>query len=60
MAMVMPRSLKDPVGFRPSYFTNTFTPLPICSATDGTGIKGVAPSRRLITGVASLTGSQLR
>ena len=60
MAMVMPRSLKEPVGLRPSYLRNTFTPLPIRSAITGAGIRGVAPSRRVITGVLSLTGSHLR
>ena len=58
--MVMPRSLNEPVGLSPSYFTYTFTPLPIRSAIEGTGIKGVAPSRSVITGVVVLTGSQLR
>ena len=58
MAMVMPRSLKDPVGLRPSYLTKTFTSLPIRSSMAGTGISGVAPSLRVITGVVEVTGSQ--
>ena len=36
------------------------TPFPIRSATAGTGIRGVAPSRRVTTGVLSETGSQGR
>ena len=60
IAMVMPRSLKEPVGLRPSYLRNTFTPRPIRSEITGAGISGVAPSRRVITGVAAETGSQDR
>jgi hypothetical protein len=60
MAIVMPRSLKDPVGLRPSYLRKTFTPRPMRSAITGAGISGVAPSRRVITGVAAVTGSQSR
>ena len=58
--MVMPRSLNEPVGLRPSYLRNTFTPLPMRSAITGAGISGVAPSRRVITGVLALTGNHFR
>ena len=58
IAIVIPRSLNDPVGLRPSYFTKTRTPFPMRSAMVGTGIKGVAPSCRVMTGVLVLTGSQ--
>ena len=56
IAIVIPRSLKLPVGLSPSYLTYTFTCLPIRSAIAGTGIKGVLPSNRVTTGVFSLTG----
>ena len=58
--MVMPRSLKEPVGLRPSYLRNTETPRPMRSEMAGAGISGVAPSLRVITGVLALTGNQGR
>ncbi|OLT19019.1 hypothetical protein BJF80_13275 [Serinicoccus sp. CUA-874] len=47
MAAVMPRSLNEPVGLRPSYFTCTCAPTSSlrCSA----GMSGVPPSRRVTT-----------
>ena len=52
IAMVMPRSLKEPVGFMPSNFTNTFAPVRADRA--GAGSSGVPPSPSVTIGVASL------
>ncbi len=51
-AMVIPRSLNEPVGFMPSNFTYTVAPVRADSA--GAGISGVPPSPRVMIGVASL------
>ena len=51
MAIVMPRSLNEPVGFMPSYLTQTFAPVRADSA--GAGMSGVPPSPSVMTGVAS-------
>ena len=58
MASVMPLSLKDPVGLRPSIFKSTRA----CRRSDnfGAGSSGVPPSKRVTTGVASVTGRSLR
>jgi hypothetical protein len=56
MAIVIPRSLKEPVGFMPSNLTHTFAPVRAESA--GAGSSGVPPSPRVTTGVASLTSSR--
>ena len=58
MAMVIPRSLKDPVGLAPSYFNHTWHP--VMSLMVQAYTRGVPPSRSVTTGVASLTGSQDR
>src|SRR5436309_14410367 len=58
MATVMPRSLNEPVGFRPSYLRNTLAPTR--SDRRRAGMRGVAPSCRVTTGVASLTGRKGR
>ena len=58
IATVMPRSLNDPVGFPPS--TLRYTSQPVRADRTGAGSSGVPPSRRVITGVASVTGSQSR
>src|SRR5579863_1876131 len=58
IATVMPRSLNDPVGFPPSTFR--YTSHPVRAESTGAGSSGVPPSRRLITGVSPVTGSQLR
>ena len=58
MATVMPRSLNEPVGFAPS--TLRYTSQPVRADRTGAGSSGVPPSRRLITGVASVTGSRSR
>src|SRR3954452_6473261 len=54
MAIVMPRSLKEPVGFAPS--TLRWTSSPSSSERRGAAINGVLPSSSVITGVASVTG----
>ena len=54
MAMVMPRSLKLPVGLAPSTLSQTSAPTR--SERRGAGTSGVAPSSRVTTGVDSSTG----
>ncbi|CAB4575732.1 unannotated protein [freshwater metagenome] len=51
MAMVMPRSLNEPVGFIPSYLTQTFAPVRADSAA--AGMSGVPPSPNVMIGVLS-------
>ena len=58
MAIVMPRSLKEPVGLAPSTFRNTSHP--VRRESSGAGSSGVAPSWSVTTGVVSLTGSRER
>src|SRR6478735_7676513 len=58
IAMVMPRSLNEPVGLAPSTLSQTSQP--VRSLTTFARTSGVPPSRRLITGVASVTGSRSR
>src|SRR5690349_8558575 len=56
IAVVIPRSLNEPVGFSPSNFNHTSasTNVERCSA----GISGVPPSRRVTTGIPSSAGSR--
>ena len=54
MATVMPRSLNEPVGLAPS--TLRYTSQPVRADSTGAGSSGVPPSRRVMTGVASVTG----
>ena len=56
MAMVMPRSLKEPVGFMPSNLTQTLAPVRAESAA--AGMSGVPPSPSVTIGVASLMSSR--
>src|SRR5450759_383150 len=59
MAMTMPRSLNEPVGFVPSYFTYRFgTPMRL--AMWSIRPSGVKPSPRVMIGVASVTGRNSR
>src|SRR5699024_11900266 len=53
-ATTIPRSLKEPVGFNPSYFPYRLIPssLEIC----GKCKSGVFPSYKEISGVSSVTG----
>ena len=53
-----PRSLNDPVGLAPSYFSQTSHPVSTDSGSDRTS--GVPPSPRVMTGVASVTGRRSR
>jgi hypothetical protein len=55
-ASVIPRSLKEQVGFSPSYFTKTSQPPPTRALSREQGMSGVLPSPSEITGVSSLTG----
>ena len=48
-ATVMPRSLKEPVGLRPSNLTHTWA-APSSSAREGTGTSGVFPSSNVTGG----------
>ena len=58
MAMVMPRSLKLPVGLAPSTFSHTSAPTR--SERRGAGSSGVPPSSRVTTGVFSVMGRRSR
>ena len=58
MAIVMPRSLKLPVGFAPS--TLSHTSAPTRSDSRGAGTRGVPPSSRVTTGVLSVMGKKSR
>ncbi len=58
MAIVMPRSLNDPVGLAPSTLRNTSQP--VRRDSSGAGTSGVAPSCSVTTGVVALTGSRSR
>ena len=57
-AIVMPRSLNEPVGFMPSNLTQTFAPVRASSA--GAGMSGVPPSPSVMIGVASVTSRRSR
>jgi hypothetical protein len=54
--MVMPRSLKEQVGFMASYLRRRSKFPPMAATKLGTGINGVFPSRRVTTGVSAVTG----
>jgi hypothetical protein len=58
IATVMPRSLNDPVGFAPSYFSHTSQPVRFDRTSEW--MSGVPPSSSVMTGVASDTGSRSR
>src|SRR6058998_1012790 len=58
MATVIPRSLNDPVGLAPSTLSHTLAPTR--SDRRGAGTSGVAPSSRVTTGVAAVTGRKSR
>src|SRR5215218_3581508 len=59
-AIVIPRSLKEPVGFSPSYLRYTSHPRPTRALSLGEWISGVDPSFSEMTGVASVTGRKSR
>ena len=56
--MVMPRSLKLPVGLAPSTFSQTSAPTR--SESLGAGTNGVPPSSSVTTGVFSVMGRKSR
>jgi len=58
MAAVMPRSLKEPVGFSPSNFRNSRKSRPgaSVSASRGAAMSGVLPSLRVMMAVSSSNG----
>ena len=58
IAMVMPRSLNEPVGFAPSYFSHTDAPTISLSVHAYTS--GVPPSPRLTTGADGASGMRSR
>ena len=58
IAIVMPRSLNDPVGLAPSTLMQTSQP--VISESTHAYTSGVPPSRSVTTGVLSLTGSRER
>jgi hypothetical protein len=58
IAIVMPRSLNEPVGLAPSTLRNTSQP--VRRDSSGAGNSGVAPSWSVTTGVSSLTGNRER
>src|ERR1700728_3611510 len=58
IAIVMPRSLNEPVGFAPS--TLRYTSHPVRAESTGAGSSGVPPSWRVITGSPAVTGSRSR
>ena len=58
MAAVMPRSLKDAVGFTASYLRYSSKPPPASAARRGAGTSGVLPSSSVMTFASA--GSQAR
>ena len=58
IAIVMPRSLNEPVGLAPSTFR--YTSASTRSAIRGAGSSGVPPSNKVTTGVSAVTGSRSR
>ena len=60
IAMVMPRSLNEPVGFTPSNFTCNSTSLSLASEIFPNRTSGVLPSPRVIIRASSATGRRSR
>ncbi len=58
IAIVMPRSLNEPVGFEPSTFS--ITRAPTASERRGASTNGVLPSHKRDDGVVSVTGKRSR
>ena len=56
IAIVIPRSLKEPVGLKPSHFRKMARLGSVASARRGAGTSGVLPSSSVTIGVVSLTG----
>src|SRR2546428_11514745 len=57
-ATVIPRSLKEQVGFSPSYFNQSSNFPPMAATKFSTRTSAVFPSLRVTTGVASETGRE--
>ena len=57
--MTMPRSLKEPVGFMPSYFTYRLA-RPMRLPMRSRRTSGVLPSPRVMSGVAGVIGRKSR
>ena len=60
MAMVIPRSLKEPVGLKPSHLRKIRRLGSVASASRGAGTSGVLPSWSVTTGVLADTGRNCR
>ena len=60
IATVIPRSLKDAVGLRPSYLSNRRPPNPTLSASRGASMSGVSPSRSVTALTSASIGSRSR
>src|SRR6266478_1939178 len=58
IAMVMPRSLNEPVGLAPSTLRHTLAPTR--SDRRGAGTRGVPPSNNVTTGVSLVSGRRSR
>ena len=58
IAVVMPRSLNDPVGLRPSTFR--YTSQPVRAESTGACSSGVPPSWRVTGVIPAVTGSRSR
>src|SRR6266568_915866 len=56
IAIVMPRSLKEPVGLKPSHLRKMARLGSVASASRGAGMSGVLPSWSVTTGVLADTG----
>ncbi len=60
MAMVMPRSLNEPVGLKPSHLRKMRRLGSVASARRGAGMSGVLPSCSVTIGVELVTGRNCR
>ncbi|SII66726.1 Uncharacterised protein [Mycobacteroides abscessus subsp. abscessus] len=58
IAIVIPRSLNDPVGLRPSYLTHTSAP--VIALSFSARMSGVPPSPRVTDGMSAAMSSRLR
>src|SRR5439155_12734586 len=60
MAIVIPRSLNEPVGLNPSHLRWIDRRVSVASARRGAVMSGVLPSQSVTTGVLSVTGRKSR
>jgi hypothetical protein len=56
IAIVIPRSLNEHVGFNASYFRYNSNFPPMARTNPGAGTSGVLPSSKVTTGVVAVTG----